>query len=168
MRNPPACFIACEWWQRLGSPGISQVLARHLDRNRFLQERLAVGNHCTLELPSAYFLQIPTAVVMTAEPMEQTEIDKGSSEAMDVESNSSGTEGEEGQERTGDSDEEHGGKVTNPEFSKFMQGFWDLASVDVPVRCVGCCPARRTMCLARPHLTLQSDKCSSCQPDVAL
>lgn len=26
--------------------------------------------------------------------------------------------------------------AANPEFSKFMQGFWDLANVDVPVRCV--------------------------------
>lgn len=27
-------------------------------------------------------------------------------------------------------------KAANPAFSKFMQGFWDLASVEVPVRCV--------------------------------
>lgn len=90
-------------------------------------------------------LRISTAVAMTAEPMEQTEVENGPSEAMDVESDSSGTEGEEGQEMAAGSDEEHEGNVANPEFSKFMKGFWDLASVDVPVRCVGCCPARPTL-----------------------
>lgn len=45
------------------------------------------------------------------------------------------------QEDMEESDQEHEEKSTNPAFSKFMQGFWDLASVDVPVRCValGCC-----------------------------
>lgn len=31
-------------------------------------------------------------------------------------------------------EEEREMEVGNPEFSKFMQGFWDLASVDVAVR----------------------------------
>lgn len=43
---------------------------------------------------------------------------------------------EDAMEMDGGGDDMGAGKAANPAFSKFMQGFWDLASVDVPVRCV--------------------------------
>lgn len=70
-------------------------------------------------------------------------------EAMEDSASTSSSEGEgstgeaeresDGQEEMQGSDEEGEEKAANPEFSKFMQGFWDLASVDVPVRY--CCGA---------------------------
>lgn len=67
---------------------------------------------------------------------------------------SSGAEAESGQEDMMEEEQEEGveneeeekEKATNPAFSKFMQGFWDLASVDVPVRCVVCCCSRLCGC----------------------
>lgn len=64
----------------------------------------------------------------------------------DSSTSSSGDEGEgeaeSGQEGVDESDQDQGEqeeKAANPAFSKFMQGFWDLASVEVPVRCVSAC-----------------------------
>lgn len=97
---------------------------------------------------------------MTAVEME---VGNGASEGMDVESqmsdrsseekggdnsdssSSSGSNDDEegqGKEAQGDamedgSDDGHKAGNTNPAFSEFMRGFWDLASVDVPVRWVG-------------------------------
>ena len=84
-------------------------------------------------------------------------VEDASSEAMDVDSHQPGsgesdsaaaatasaaaspassTTSEE--KEKGDNMEDSGEKLetemSNPTFSKFMQGFWDLASVDVPVR----------------------------------
>ena len=82
---------------------------------------------------------------MTAVEME---IENGARQAMDTEdvdgssssgsssSDASGEEGEGGRDAMEGSDEEQGESHANPAFSKFMQGFWDLASVDVPVRYV--------------------------------
>ncbi|CAM9169353.1 unnamed protein product [Ectocarpus sp. 12 AP-2014] len=75
---------------------------------------------------------------MTAEEMEV--------ESMEVMEDSGSTSSSEGEGSTGEAERESDGqeemqgcdedeeKAANPEFSKFMQGFWDLASVDVPVR----------------------------------
>lgn len=58
-------------------------------------------------------------------------------EPMEDSSTSSSGEGEgeaeSGQEEEQEEQEEEE-KAANPAFSKFMQGFWDLASVDVSVR----------------------------------
>lgn len=80
---------------------------------------------------------------MTAAEME---VENGVAEAMDIPSGSSESESDSGEEETENlsqpgqmdegSDQENEEKASNPAFSKFMQGFWDLASVDVPVRCV--------------------------------
>lgn len=75
---------------------------------------------------------------------EEIEFQSAPSQAMDVEAEGSASSGESSEEKAdGDLDamdnsneEKHEGDATNPAFSKFMQGFWDLASVDVPVRCV--------------------------------
>lgn len=61
------------------------------------------------------------------EPMEDSSTSSSGSE----EGESGGQEDMEGSDQ-----EEEEEKAANPAFSKFMQGFWDLASVDVPVRCV--------------------------------
>ena len=69
------------------------------------------------------------------------EVTENALEPMEDSSTSSSGEEEEsgGQEDMEGSDqEEEEEKAANPAFSKFMQGFWDLASVDVPVRCVAC------------------------------
>ncbi|CAM9374006.1 unnamed protein product, partial [Laminaria digitata] len=87
-------------------------------------------------------LRATSADVMTAVEME---VENGARQAMDTEdvdsSGSSGSSsdgaGEEvggGPEAMEGSDEEGEESHANPAFSKFMQGFWDLASVDVPVR----------------------------------
>lgn len=61
---------------------------------------------------------------------------------MDVDTNhrddtSNGNGGEQDEmEVTGGGDGMGAENTANPAFSKFMRGFWDLASVDVPVRCV--------------------------------
>lgn len=78
---------------------------------------------------------------MTAVEME---VENGARQAMDTEdvdssgssSDASGEEVESGREAMEGSDEENEESHANPAFSKFMQGFWDLASVDVPVRYV--------------------------------
>lgn len=78
---------------------------------------------------------------MTAVKME---VENGAQEAMDTEdvdssgssSEASGEEVNSGREAMEGSDEENEENHANPAFSKFMQGFWDLASVDVPVRYV--------------------------------
>lgn len=84
-----------------------------------------------------------TAVEMEVENLEAME-DSGSTSSED-DGSSAGEAHNDGQ---GDdmegSDEEREEKASNPAFSKFMQGFWDLASVDVPVRCVvACCSVVR-------------------------
>lgn len=74
-------------------------------------------------------------VVENLEAME----DSGSTSSGE---SSGAAEAESGQEDMMEEEAENGGegeekeKATNPAFSKFMQGFWDLTSVDVPVRCV--------------------------------
>lgn len=91
-------------------------------------------------------LQLPLLEDMTAEEMEVESMeameDSGSTSSSEDEGSSTG-EAEmresNGQEEMEGSDEEGEEKAANPEFSKFMQGFWDLASVDVPVRY--CCGA---------------------------
>ncbi|CAM9555287.1 unnamed protein product, partial [Ectocarpus sp. 12 AP-2014] len=75
-----------------------------------------------------------TAEEMEVESMEVME-DSGSTSSSEGEGSTGEAEREsDGQEEMQGSDEEDEEKAANPEFSKFMQGFWDLASVDVPVR----------------------------------
>ena len=87
-------------------------------------------------------LRATSADVMTVAEME---VENGARQAMDTEdvdsnsgssSDDSGEEVEGGPEAMEGSDEKHEESHANPAFSKFMQGFWDLASVDVPVRYV--------------------------------
>lgn len=67
------------------------------------------------------------------------EVEENPLEPMESSSTSSSGEEESGQEDMEGSDQEEiEQEAANPAFSKFMQGFWDLASVDVPVRWVGC------------------------------
>lgn len=69
----------------------------------------------------------------TLEPMEDS-----STSSSEAEEGSGGQDME-----ASDQEEQEEKAAANPAFSKFMQGFWDLASVDVPLRCallycVGC------------------------------
>lgn len=68
----------------------------------------------------------------TLEPMDD------SSTSSSGEENSKESGQEDMEEGSDQEEEEREEKPANPAFSKFMQGFWDLASVDVPVRCVDC------------------------------
>lgn len=82
---------------------------------------------------------------MTAEEMEVERMEVMEDSGSTSSSEGEGSPGEaaerqsDGQQEMEGSDEEGEEKAANPEFSKFMQGFWDLASVDVPVRY--CCGA---------------------------
>lgn len=73
---------------------------------------------------------------MEVENLEAME-DSGSTSSEDDGSSGGKAHGsDDGRQDMEGSDEEREEKASNPAFSKFMQGFWDLASVDVPVRCV--------------------------------
>eukprot|EP00903_Cladosiphon_okamuranus_P021832 g20075.t1 len=68
------------------------------------------------------------------EPMDDSST---SSSGEEEESGGCGQQEDDNMEGSGsdsEQEEEERGKAANPAFSKFMQGFWDLASVDVPVR----------------------------------
>ncbi|CAM9621337.1 unnamed protein product [Scytosiphon promiscuus] len=75
-----------------------------------------------------------TADEMEVENLEAMEDSGSTSSEDDGSSGGDAHSSGEGHEDMEGSDEEREEKASNPAFSKFMQGFWDLASVDVPVR----------------------------------
>lgn len=78
-----------------------------------------------------------SAMEVTETPLEPMEDSNTSSSGEESESGGQEAEDMEGSDQDDEHEEEEEEKAAaNPAFSKFMQGFWDLASVDVPVRCV--------------------------------